>query len=211
MVNLLGNGDTIQLTAAPFQTQDGEPHATGEPAAALRENGTTVRLQDRQPFDRTGFWTAGFPLPGMDRLEIVMSQRPDNPSGTAGAAVVGSTPLLGSFHELPLHQQGHPGAPGAPDVHGDGVLVERFGGGRDGRVRGGTARSPRPSTSSRMPTRTRSTNRAHRRRTACGSPGCAPRRRAWRPSWPTHALNTVLGNPYPFDGTWDDVANFLSG
>ena len=39
--------------------------------------------------------------------------------------MVGSTPLLGSFHELPLHQQGHPGAPGAPDVHGDGVLVTR--------------------------------------------------------------------------------------
>jgi hypothetical protein len=210
VVNLLATGDTIQLTAPAFQTQDADPHGHGERASTLNENGATVRLQDRQPFDRTGFWTAGFPLPGMERLEVVMAQPPDNASGGAGAAVIGSTPLLGAFHELPLHQQGHPGAPGAPDVHGDGVLVT-----------GSASVAVAEYTRDRTITSTVALV-TDAQQNPIDEPGVPAANSLWIAGLRTEAagvaselaydaLNTALGNPYPFDGTWDDVANFLFG
>lgn len=60
------------------------------------------------------------PRPEYRRVKIYASV----PAGASlPEAAIGSTPLLGRYHEFRLHRLGNPGAPGAPDIHGTGVRL----------------------------------------------------------------------------------------
>jgi hypothetical protein len=206
VINLLTGGDRVELTESAFQTQTAEPLATGEGPTALAQTGATVQQETRQPFTAGGFWEAGFPLPGMERLEVVLAHPPDTPSGFNGAAVVGSTPLLGDLHELPFHHQGHPGGPAAPEVHGTGVLAT------------GSA-----SVAFAEYTRDRTIRSTVDLVTAATSPidnlNTPTANSLWIAALRTEAAGVAAeigfgllanGLGYPFDGTWDDVLNVLS-
>ncbi|MCA9695050.1 MAG: hypothetical protein KC636_36055, partial [Myxococcales bacterium] len=65
-------------------------------------------------------WSAGNPLPAMERLETVAV----NAGATRTIGAVAPSPALARHHELLPHRQGHPGCPGTEDAHGAGVLVD---------------------------------------------------------------------------------------
>ncbi|MEM7226943.1 MAG: hypothetical protein AAF495_28495 [Pseudomonadota bacterium] len=201
VVNLLASGDLVQLTQPAWRTQDAEAHASGERPTALGETGATVNEQIRQPFTNGAVWQAGFPLPGMERLEIVCA------NAAAGGAVVGMMPLLGSLHELPFHHQGHPGCPAAPEVHGNGVLAT------------GSAVVPFAEYV-RDRTIGSTIDLAEAAQAPIVDPGVPTANSLWIAGLRTEAagvaselaydlLSTGLGDPYPFGGTWDDITNFL--
>jgi hypothetical protein len=108
----LTTGDTVALTRAAFK---GTPE--GEAQALLASSGATVRQQDRAGINRP--LDPGAPIPTMNRLEVAIARVGANDA----LAVAGSTPALGRYHELPPHRSGHPGAPGAIDVHGTGARL----------------------------------------------------------------------------------------
>ena len=73
----------MQLTDPAFSTQADEPLATGDFASPT----AIVQNQSRLAFDPiTDSWAAGFPLPGMERLEVLLTQAPDDTTGAAGSA-----------------------------------------------------------------------------------------------------------------------------
>ncbi len=214
VANQLGAADTVQLTQPAFQTQSASPHASGDPAGTagapgtVSESGAVVAEETRQPFTNGGFWAAGFPYPGMQRLEVVVSH-PPQAAGFAGAAVVGSTPPLGSLHELPRHDQGHPECPAAPEVHGSGVLVT-------GSASVDVAEYARDRTAGSTTALITAAFNA-----PIVEPAAPNNDSLWMATLRTEAagvaselayevLNMITGNPYPFDGTWDDIANFLT-
>jgi len=97
----------------------------GEPAQRFTEAGATVRVLERVTLGgflgAPGLRPPAAPLPTQERLEVVAG-RIDLPNAQV-EAVIGATPGLSRYHELLPHQQGHPGAPGAPEVHGTGARL----------------------------------------------------------------------------------------
>jgi hypothetical protein len=206
--NLLGAGDTIELTAPAFRTQLAEPLATGDDPALLAQGGATVVEQDRQLLQAPGgAWSAGFPYPGMERTEVVLADLGGGPNGN-GAAVVGSTPLLGPLHALPQNRQGSPFSPGGPSVQGHGVLT--------------TGSGAIPMAEYVRDRITRSTGTLIT--SAAGNPIVDPQTPAGPSLWVAGLRTEAKGVAaeiglgaladlltYPFDGTFDDVLNALSG
>ena len=106
---LYGNGDP-----APVVPAIGDP-AADDPITALAALGATVDrcLRTTPPLP-------GSPLPTLDRLEVVVSGW----DASHTSAAIATAPPLSPYHELLPHELGHPGAPGAVEVHGTGVRVE---------------------------------------------------------------------------------------
>lgn len=103
----LGSNATVQLTQPAYKkTPDGDSTTT------LAGNGATVNRSTRT---LATSWQAGTPLPGMERREVLVSR--------ADTGAVGGTPPLARYHERLPHRLGHPGCPGAPDLHGTGVTL----------------------------------------------------------------------------------------
>lgn len=223
LINQLGAADEVHLTQPAFATQLLDEHSIGDPATdanippvgTLSETGAVVEETDRQAFGDDGFWTPGFPYPGLERLEVVVSRPPAPPGGFGGAVVVGSTPLLDRFHELPRHDQAHPGCPAAPEVHGNGTLVTGTASigaveyvrdranpstfdpvGRDDLIAAANVAIPDP-----LAPAAPSLWMATLRTEAAGMAGDI----AW------DVINDLLGDPFPFDGTWEEAFERLFG
>lgn len=111
VVNNLAAGDTVRLTQPAFQASP-----TGELETAFTGTGATVTRQVRS---LASAWQAGYPLPGMERLEVVAA----NVDGTGALAAVATVPPLARYHELLPHRSGHPQCPAAVEVHGTGVSL----------------------------------------------------------------------------------------
>jgi hypothetical protein len=105
-------GDVVQLTQPAFVGA-----AQGDPAAALAAGGATVQRTARV---LPAAWQAGFPLPGLERRELVASASSTNVS----RATVGGGAALGNRHGLPPHAHGHPMCPAGPDVVAVGVEIQ---------------------------------------------------------------------------------------
>ena len=112
LARTLAAGDAVALTPPAFAAEPG-----GDTVDALAATGATVTRLHRTGLTRVG--EAGAPLPTLERLEVVAAR-----VGAADAvAVIGSTPLLGRYHEHLPHQIGNPGAPGAIELHGTGARL----------------------------------------------------------------------------------------
>lgn len=115
LVRRAASGDTLVLTQPAFVKQPG-----GDITASF--DGVTVRRLVRSGADRItdgSAFAAGAPLPAQERLEVAAARV--EPGGAAAA--MATTPALGRFHELLPHQQGHPGAPAAAEIHGTGAAL----------------------------------------------------------------------------------------
>ncbi|QAT88043.1 hypothetical protein EJ065_6514 [Corallococcus coralloides] len=97
----------------------------GEPAERFTGAGATVRTLERVTLSSflgsPGLRPPAGPLPAQERLEVVAG-RVDRANAQV-EAVIGAAPCLSRYHELLPHPQAHPGAPGAPEVHGTGVRL----------------------------------------------------------------------------------------
>lgn len=113
VIRNLQAGDVVELTQPAFV---GTPEGDG--AAAFAASGATVHRRERQGMARS-LVTPSSPLPTLERLEIAASAI----AATGALAALAATPALARYHELFPHQLGHPGAPGAVDVHGTGVRL----------------------------------------------------------------------------------------
>ncbi len=107
----LGAGDVVALTEPAWKGWCG-----GEDPSVLGGPATVSRLQ------RTGLarlLETGAPLPaqGKDEVAAVVLD-----STTADGTVAAVRPL-GAHHELPPHQEGHPGAPADDERHGTGARL----------------------------------------------------------------------------------------
>ncbi len=107
VINRLTPGRTVELTQPAFPRVP-----TGDTAALLSAGGAAVNRRTRTTLDG---WQAGYPIPGMERLELALGHV------TGGVAVVGSVPGLARYHEVLPHLQGHPQTPAAVEIHGTGV------------------------------------------------------------------------------------------
>ena len=105
-------GDVVQLTQPAFVGA-----AQGEAATALAAGGATVRRFARVLPEA---WRAGFPLPGMERRELVATAS----SANVSRATVGGGAALGDRHGLPPHAAGHPMCPAGPDVAAVGAEIQ---------------------------------------------------------------------------------------
>lgn len=113
VVRNLQAGDIVELTQPAFV---GTPD--GELVAAFAETGATVNRRERAGIARS-LVVPSSPLPTLERLEVAAASI----DATSALAALAATPALGRYHELFPHQLGHPGAPGAVDVHGTGVRL----------------------------------------------------------------------------------------
>lgn len=107
----LGAGDVVQLTEPAWKGWRGgeDPSVLGFAAAVTRiqRTGLTRLLQ------------TGAPLPTQSRDEVAAAVLD---SSTADGTVAAVRPL-GAHHELPPHQNGHPGAPADDERHGAGARL----------------------------------------------------------------------------------------
>lgn len=110
-IRAAGAGDTIRLTQPAFS---GQP--AGDTAALLGAGGADIRRTERR---LPSAWTAGFPLPGMRRLELVAAAGNENVS----LAVIGGGAAIATRHALPPHHLGHPLCPAGADVAGVGAKI----------------------------------------------------------------------------------------
>lgn len=108
----LAAGDLVELTQPAFV---GVP--AGDTTTAIAATGATVTRETRTGLTR--LVQAGAPLPTMERHEIAATRV----GPTDASAAIAATPALGRYHELLPHQAGHPGAPGAPELHGPGAAL----------------------------------------------------------------------------------------
>lgn len=113
VIRNLQAGDIVELTQPAFV---GTPD--GELAPAIASTGATVNRREREGLVRS-LAIPSSPLPTLERLEIAASCI----DPTNAIAALAATPALARYHELFPHQLGHPGAPGAVDVHGTGVRL----------------------------------------------------------------------------------------
>ena len=113
MIRNLVAGDIVELTQPAFV---GTPE--GDLPSTFAASGATVNRRIREGLLRSLVMPSS-PLPTLERLEIAGAAV--DPTG-ANAALAG-TPALGRYHELFPHRLGHPGAPGAVDIHGTGVRL----------------------------------------------------------------------------------------
>ena len=105
-------GDTVRVTQPAFVGAD-----QGDTAATLGTTGATIRRTGRRLPDA---WQAGFPLPGMERRELVAAASNAN----VGRAAVGGGAALGNRHGLTPHADGHPRCPPGPDVVAVGASIQ---------------------------------------------------------------------------------------
>lgn len=105
-------GDTVQLTQPAFVGA-----AQGDSATALAAGGATVQRTARV---LPSAWQAGFPLPGLERRELVAAAT----TTSVSRATVGGGAALGNRHGLLPHAQGHPMCPAGPDVVAVGAEVQ---------------------------------------------------------------------------------------
>jgi hypothetical protein len=107
----LGAGDVVQLTEPAWKGWRG-----GENAAALNGAATVTQIS------RTGLTrltSIGSPLPTQARDEVAAALL----TATAADGVVAGVQPIGAHHELPTHQNGHPGAPADDERHGAGARL----------------------------------------------------------------------------------------
>ena len=194
----LGAGDVVQLTEPAWKGWRG-----GETAATVRGAATATAIL------RTGLTRLtqiGAPLPTQARDEVAAAALS---ATVADGTVAGVTPL-GIHHELPTHQNGHPGAPADDERHGAGA-----------RLRGpavvGLAEILRERVAGTTP----------QLAAAAATPLATPPTPNIPVSWAatlrtvgfgveaepglTAALNAVGLDSFPFDGTLNDVITWLSG
>lgn len=105
-------GDIVQLTQPAFVGA-----AQGDSVATLGGGGATVQRTSRV---LPAAWRAGFPLPGLERRELVATASNTNVS----RATVGGGMALGNRHGLPSHANGHPMCPAGPDVAAVGADLQ---------------------------------------------------------------------------------------
>jgi hypothetical protein len=105
-------GDTLRLTQPAFPTAP-----VGDAEAALGATGATVRRTARR---LPAAWQAGFPLPGMERHELLGAATTANVS----RAFVGGGAALGLRHGRGAHHDGHPGGPASDDLVSTGVDLQ---------------------------------------------------------------------------------------
>ncbi len=113
VIRNLQAGDVVELTQPAFV---GTPE--GELAPAFAASGATVNRRAREGLARS-LTIPSSPLPTLERLEVAGAAV----DATGANAALAGTPALARYHELFPHQLGHPGAPGAVDVHGTGVRL----------------------------------------------------------------------------------------
>jgi hypothetical protein len=108
----LQRGDIVELTPPTFvgapRGESGDFAGPGVIVDRIRRRGAEALVQ-----------IASAPMPSQDRNEVLVAAS----DGVTGAAVIGATPPLARYHELGPHQQGHPGAPAAIELHGGGVRL----------------------------------------------------------------------------------------
>lgn len=105
-------GDVLRITQPAFI---GGP--SGDSATTLSGTGATVRRTARVLPDS---WQAGFPLPGLERRELVAVAS----TAVVSRAAVGGGAALGSRHGLLPHAAGHPLCPAGADVVAVGAQVQ---------------------------------------------------------------------------------------
>ena len=194
----LGAGDVVQLTEPAWNGWRG-----GEDAATVAGPATVTQIL------RTGLTRLtriGAPIPTQARDEVAASVL----TATAADGVVAGVQPLGTHHELPTHQNGHPGAPADDERHGAGA-----------RLRGpavvGLAEILRERVAGTTP----------QLAAAAATPLATPPTPSVPASWAAtlrtvgfgveaepglvEALNVVGVGAFPFDGTLDDVETWLSG
>ena len=97
----------------------------GDSAERFTGAGAAVRTLERVTLGSflasPGLRPPAAPLPSQERHEVIAG-RVDRANGQV-EAVIGATPCLSRYHELLPHPQAHPGAPGAPEVHGTGARL----------------------------------------------------------------------------------------
>lgn len=113
VIRNLATDDVVELTQPAFV---GTPDGDRPPAFA--GSGATVSRREREGLARS-LTIPSSPLPTLERLEVAGAAI----DVTGATAALAGTPALSRYHELFPHQLGHPGAPGAIDVHGTGVRL----------------------------------------------------------------------------------------
>lgn len=109
--NAAGSGDRLIVTVPAFVTT-----SDGDVTGAAGPYGASVLRRQRnglQPISDV----MGQPLPTMERRELVVLD------AAGGTAVLGAAPGRSAHHEAAPSQLGHPGMPGAGEVHAAGVAL----------------------------------------------------------------------------------------
>lgn len=192
-------GDAVRLTQPAFVGA-----AQGDTAAVLAAGGATTHRTSRVLPDA---WQAGFPLPGMERRELVAAASNANVS----QAAVGGGAALGNRHGLLPHAAGHPLCPAGPDVVAVGATIQ-------GPAVHGIAEYVRERLS---------TNTIDLATTAADADIAVPATPNTDSLWVaglrtvaagveaevglTQLLDLTLGDAYPFGGGLDAVRDFLAG
>jgi hypothetical protein len=126
----IASTDILELTQTAFMATPDHLFPTGDPApSSSAVSDATDGLGTRAVVDRcmrasvanpAALLAASTPFAAMERLDIAAASF--GASGTAAA--IGGVPTLGPYHELLPHDVGHPGAPGAVEIHGTGVRLD---------------------------------------------------------------------------------------
>lgn len=130
--NRLHAGDIVSLTQPACQSTPDRADALGRPLPRSSTDGNPVGGLDAvtgvivHRLDRglvASVSAASAPFALQDRLEVAAVSVQTGAAPSASAAL-GGAPPLSYAHELPPHFLGHPGAPGALEIHGTGVALD---------------------------------------------------------------------------------------